>query len=99
MTSPTYRFGPYLLERGAYRLSRGSEAIALPPKVIDLLFLLVSRPSSLVSKDQILQAMLEQMPDIIPITPPPSGPAAIVSTTTLPQLSFDSSLSSEHPIL
>ena len=57
MTGPTYRFGPFCLERGAYRLSRGSEALALPPKVLDLLFLLVSRPSSLVSKDEILQTL------------------------------------------
>ncbi|HET9371420.1 MAG TPA: winged helix-turn-helix domain-containing protein [Vicinamibacterales bacterium] len=57
MIGSTYRFGPYCLERGAYRLSRGGEALALPPKVIDLLFLLVSRPSSLVSKDEILQAL------------------------------------------
>ena len=31
--------------------------LTLPPKVLDLLFLLVSRPSSLVTKDDILQAL------------------------------------------
>ncbi len=54
---PTFRFGPFCLDRGAYRLLKGDAPIALPPKVLDLLFLLVSRPSALVTKDDILQAL------------------------------------------
>jgi DNA-binding winged helix-turn-helix (wHTH) protein/Tfp pilus assembly protein PilF len=53
----TFRFGPFRLERAAYRLLEGDEARALPPKVIDLLFLLVSRPANLISKDEILAAL------------------------------------------
>jgi len=55
--SLTYRFGPFLLDRAAYRLVKGDVPLPLAPKVIDLLFLLVSRPSSLVTKDDILQAL------------------------------------------
>ena len=53
----TFRFGPFTLDRGAYRLQKGDAPLALPPKVLDLLFLLVSRPSSLVTKEDILQAL------------------------------------------
>lgn len=53
----TYRFGPFVLDRGSYRLTRDGEPIALPPKVIDLLFLLASQPGELVTKDGILQAL------------------------------------------
>lgn len=53
----TYRFGPFLLDRSAYRLFKADVPIDLPPKAIDLLFLLVSRPASLVTKDDILQAL------------------------------------------
>jgi DNA-binding winged helix-turn-helix (wHTH) protein/tetratricopeptide (TPR) repeat protein len=52
-----YRFGPFCLDRGAYRLLNGDVPLSLAPKVIDLLFLLVSRPSSLVTKEDILQAL------------------------------------------
>jgi DNA-binding response OmpR family regulator len=52
-----FRFGPFSLDREAYRLVKGDTAVALPPKVLDLLFLLVSRPSALVTKDDILQAL------------------------------------------
>lgn len=52
-----FRFGPFRLERAAYRLLEGDHARALPPKVIDLLFLLVSHPATLVSKDEILTAL------------------------------------------
>jgi DNA-binding winged helix-turn-helix (wHTH) protein/tetratricopeptide (TPR) repeat protein len=55
--STTYRFGPFLLDRSAYRLLKADVPIDLPPKAIDLLFLLVSRPASLVTKDDILQAL------------------------------------------
>jgi DNA-binding winged helix-turn-helix (wHTH) protein/tetratricopeptide (TPR) repeat protein len=53
----SYRFGPFTLDRGAYRLSKGGTPLTLTPKVLDLLFLLVSRPSALVTKEDILQAL------------------------------------------
>ncbi len=52
-----YRFGPFTLDRSAYRLRRKTTALDLPPKVLDLLFLFVSKPGALVTKDDILQAL------------------------------------------
>jgi DNA-binding winged helix-turn-helix (wHTH) protein/tetratricopeptide (TPR) repeat protein len=53
----TYRFGAFALDRESYRLLKGDAPLALAPKVIDLLFLLASRPGALVTKDDILQAL------------------------------------------
>jgi len=53
----TYRFGPFSLDRESYRLLKGEAPLQLAPKVIDLLFLLASRPGALVTKDDILQAL------------------------------------------
>jgi len=55
--TPGFRFGPFLADPKAYRLMRAGEPIALSPKVLDLLFLLASRPATLVTKDDILQAL------------------------------------------
>ena len=58
MTPPTaYRFASFHLDRVGYRLLKNDRAIALSPKVLDLLFLLVSRPSELVTKDDILKRL------------------------------------------
>ena len=57
MSAAVYHFGPFTLDRGSYRLLKGAVPLTLPPKVLDLLFLLVSRPSSLVTKEDILQAL------------------------------------------
>lgn len=57
MSAAVYHFGPFTLDRGSYRLLKGAAPLTLPPKVLDLLFLLVSRPSSLVTKEDILQAL------------------------------------------
>jgi len=54
---PSYRFGEFELDGRGYRLTRGDVAIELPPKALDLLFLLASRPAALVSKDEILDAL------------------------------------------
>jgi DNA-binding winged helix-turn-helix (wHTH) protein/tetratricopeptide (TPR) repeat protein len=62
MPSPgTYRFGPFRFEAASYRLLRHEEALVLPPKVLDLLRLLVTRPSELVTKEAILA---ELWPDV-----------------------------------
>jgi DNA-binding winged helix-turn-helix (wHTH) protein/Tfp pilus assembly protein PilF len=58
MTAPaSYRFGPYRLDRAAYRLLDGDRSIELSPKALDLLLLLVERAGSLVTKDDILKAV------------------------------------------
>ena len=52
-----YRFGPFTVETGAYRLVKGDAVVPVSPKVIDLLLYLVARPSVLVSKDELFKAL------------------------------------------
>ena len=51
-TVGSYRFGPFTVDAGSYRLFRGLEVIPLSPKIIDLLLYLVARQSALVPKDE-----------------------------------------------
>ncbi len=53
----TYRFGPFAVDAGSYRLLRGGEVIPLSPKIIDLLLYLVARQSALVPKDELFTAL------------------------------------------
>jgi DNA-binding winged helix-turn-helix (wHTH) protein/tetratricopeptide (TPR) repeat protein len=53
----SYRFGDFDLDGRAYRLLRSGSPIELPPKALDLLFLLAASPTALVSKDEILEAL------------------------------------------
>lgn len=57
----SYRFAPFRLDPGAFRLLRGDDPIPLAPKALDLLLLLVSRPAAMVSKEEIMRAL---WPDI-----------------------------------
>lgn len=50
----TYTFGPYLLEKAQWRLLKGDEVIALPPKALALLILLVEQAGNMVTKGEIL---------------------------------------------
>ncbi len=52
-----YRFGPFVLDRAAYRLFQEGQTIALSPKLVDLLLYFVTRPAMLVSKEELLDAM------------------------------------------
>jgi adenylate cyclase len=52
-----YRFGPFTVDAGSYRLLRGAEVIPLSPKIIDLLLYLVARQSALVPKDELFAAL------------------------------------------
>src|SRR5688500_5328072 len=56
-TAAMYRFGPFVLDGGSYRLVRDGELIPLSPKIIDLLLHLAARPSTLVSKDELFKAL------------------------------------------
>src|SRR5688572_8856697 len=56
-----YQFGPFRFDAAAYRLLEGDRPIQLSPKVLDLLRLLASRPSQLVTKEDILR---ELWPDV-----------------------------------
>jgi len=51
-----FAFGPFQLDPGARRLSRGDEPIMLPDRHFDLLLVLVSRAGDVVSKDALIQA-------------------------------------------
>lgn len=57
MTVGSYRFGPFTVDAGSYRLFRGPEVIPLSPKIIDLLLYLVARQSALVSKDELFTVL------------------------------------------
>src|SRR5262245_65006437 len=56
-TAASYKFGPFLVDGGAYRLLRDGRNIPLSPKIIDLLLFLAARPSVLVSKDDLFRAL------------------------------------------
>jgi DNA-binding winged helix-turn-helix (wHTH) protein len=53
----SYRFGPFVVDGAAYRLARAGETVPVSPKVVDLLLYLASRPSVLVSKDELFAAL------------------------------------------
>ena len=50
----TYRFGPYRADRESYQVLEGERQLELTPKLLDLLFYLLERPSTLVTKEQLL---------------------------------------------
>jgi DNA-binding winged helix-turn-helix (wHTH) protein/tetratricopeptide (TPR) repeat protein len=56
-TAASYKFGPFVVDGGAYRLTREGASIPLSPKIIDLLLFLAARPSVLVSKDELFRAL------------------------------------------
>src|SRR5947207_1228949 len=60
MAVPTCRFGPYVADRTAYRVTRGADVVELTPKLLDLLFYLLDHAGSLVTKEELLEA---QWPD------------------------------------
>ncbi|MBI2833877.1 MAG: winged helix-turn-helix domain-containing protein [Acidobacteria bacterium] len=49
-----YRFGPFVLDPGAFRLTRDRATVPLSAKLIDLLLFLVERPSTLATKDELV---------------------------------------------
>jgi DNA-binding winged helix-turn-helix (wHTH) protein/Tfp pilus assembly protein PilF len=56
-SAASYKFGPFVVDGGAYRLLRDGTNIPLSPKIIDLLLFLAARPSVLVSKDDLFRAL------------------------------------------
>jgi DNA-binding winged helix-turn-helix (wHTH) protein/Tfp pilus assembly protein PilF len=52
-----YRFGPFLADRGAYQLRQGDRPVDVTPKLLDLLFHLLERPATLVTKEELLDAV------------------------------------------
>ena len=55
--APRWTFGPFILDPANACLWRGTEAVALPPKVFDVLHYLVLHPDRLVPKDELLDAV------------------------------------------
>ncbi|HUL71795.1 MAG TPA: winged helix-turn-helix domain-containing protein [Vicinamibacterales bacterium] len=53
----TYRFGPFVADRTAYRVSRGQTPVELTPKLLDLLFYLLDHPAALVTKEELLDGV------------------------------------------
>jgi DNA-binding winged helix-turn-helix (wHTH) protein/TolB-like protein/tetratricopeptide (TPR) repeat protein len=53
-TDVVYAFGPYELEPTQWRLRNGDEVVALPPKALALLLLLVEKHGGLVTKGEVL---------------------------------------------
>jgi len=53
----TYRFGPFTADRTSYRVSEGSRAVEMTPKLLDLLFYFLDRPAVLVTKEELLEGV------------------------------------------
>src|SRR5262245_12370539 len=51
------RFGPFVVDRTRYRVLRNGEALDLTPKQLDLLLHLVDHAGSLITKEQLLDAL------------------------------------------
>jgi DNA-binding winged helix-turn-helix (wHTH) protein/tetratricopeptide (TPR) repeat protein len=50
-------FGPFLVDRSAYRVTENGRPIDLTPKLLDLLILLLDNAGSLVTKETLLEAL------------------------------------------
>src|SRR5947208_13722805 len=57
MAAVTFRFGRFVADRTAYRVVCGDAALELTPKLLDLLFHLLDRAGSLVTKEELLDAL------------------------------------------
>src|SRR5262245_32382176 len=52
-----YRFTPFRLDPASFRLFRGDDPVALAPRALALLMLLVARPEVLITKDEIMRLL------------------------------------------
>jgi DNA-binding winged helix-turn-helix (wHTH) protein len=57
VADPSYRFGPFTVDRTRYCVLRGDETVDLTPKLIDLLLHLLDHAGELVTKEQLLDAL------------------------------------------
>jgi DNA-binding winged helix-turn-helix (wHTH) protein len=55
MAKHFYKFGPYCLDLEERVLRRGDEPLALPPKDLETLIVLVQRAGHIVEKDELLE--------------------------------------------
>ena len=59
---PVCRFGPFVLDTDAYRLTCEDQVLVVAPRQLDLLAYLVERPSRLVTREELFKAL---WPDVI----------------------------------
>lgn len=57
MHEGNFRFGPFIVDRTRYRVSRGDEVVDLTPKLLDLLIHLLDHAGALVTKEELLDAL------------------------------------------
>lgn len=57
MPPAAYRFGPFLLDRTAYRVLEDGRPLDLTPKLLDLLLHLIDHAGTLVTKEALLDAL------------------------------------------
>lgn len=57
MPAAIYHFGPFVVDRSAYRVTRDGVAIDLTPKLLDLLLHLLDHAGTLVTKEALLDAL------------------------------------------
>jgi DNA-binding winged helix-turn-helix (wHTH) protein/Tfp pilus assembly protein PilF len=57
VTATGYQFGGFSFDLVAYQVVRGSEPLDLTPKLLDLLLYLLQRPATLVTKEELLDAL------------------------------------------
>ena len=53
----SYQFGPFVVDRTRYRVTRGDVGLDLTPKLLDLLLHLIDHAGELVTKEQLLDAL------------------------------------------
>src|SRR5205085_9457532 len=52
-----YRFGPFVVDRAAYRVLEDGRPLELTPKLLDLLLHLIEHAGNLVTKEALLEAL------------------------------------------
>jgi DNA-binding winged helix-turn-helix (wHTH) protein/Tfp pilus assembly protein PilF len=57
VTATGYQFGAFRFDRVTYQVVRGLETIDLTPKLLDLLLYFLERPATLVTKEELLDAL------------------------------------------
>jgi adenylate cyclase len=57
VSNRSYRFGPFTVDRERYRIARGDAGVELTPKLLDLLLHLLDHAGTLVTKEQLLDAL------------------------------------------
>src|SRR5689334_5572020 len=60
MSGRIYKFGDYLLDPSQLRLQKNGDDISLPPKVFEVLTLLVGRNGQLVNHEEIMREVWQQ---------------------------------------